>query len=145
MFFSRLFCCCFFFPPSFSFPFLSSLQVGKRVAIIGAGGIGFDVAEFLLHRGKEGGQHDDDDDNEKKKTKKKNDDDDDDDADTKAPPPSLDLEKFLKQWGIDHANALRGGLLPTEEHESPFRFVVFILSSFFIFFCDNLAFEFFLI
>ncbi|WP_300033473.1 NADPH-dependent 2,4-dienoyl-CoA reductase [uncultured Roseobacter sp.] len=26
-------------------------QVGKRVAIIGAGGIGFDVAEFLVHQG----------------------------------------------------------------------------------------------
>lgn len=26
-------------------------QVGKRVAIIGAGGIGFDVSEFLLHQG----------------------------------------------------------------------------------------------
>lgn len=28
---------------------LNGAQVGKRVAIIGAGGIGFDVAEFLLH------------------------------------------------------------------------------------------------
>jgi 2,4-dienoyl-CoA reductase (NADPH2) len=26
-------------------------QVGKRVAVIGAGGIGFDVSEFLLHQG----------------------------------------------------------------------------------------------
>ena len=26
-------------------------QVGKRVAVIGAGGIGFDVSEFLLHHG----------------------------------------------------------------------------------------------
>jgi len=28
---------------------LGSVEVGKRVAIIGAGGIGFDIAEFLLH------------------------------------------------------------------------------------------------
>ena len=26
-------------------------QVGKRVAVIGAGGIGFDVSEFLVHEG----------------------------------------------------------------------------------------------
>ena len=26
-------------------------QIGKRVAVIGAGGIGFDVSEFLLHQG----------------------------------------------------------------------------------------------
>ncbi len=31
--------------------FATQLPVGKRVAIIGAGGIGFDVAEFLLHDG----------------------------------------------------------------------------------------------
>jgi 2,4-dienoyl-CoA reductase (NADPH2) len=30
---------------------LNGAPVGKRVAIIGAGGIGFDVAEFLAHRG----------------------------------------------------------------------------------------------
>ncbi|MFT7058462.1 MAG: 2,4-dienoyl-CoA reductase (NADPH2) [Pseudorhodobacter sp.] len=31
---------------------LAGAPVGKRVAIIGAGGIGFDVAEFLVHQGK---------------------------------------------------------------------------------------------
>ncbi|NBE09231.1 NADPH-dependent 2,4-dienoyl-CoA reductase [Paragemmobacter ruber] len=30
---------------------LNGTPVGKRVAIVGAGGIGFDVAEFLVHRG----------------------------------------------------------------------------------------------
>jgi 2,4-dienoyl-CoA reductase (NADPH2) len=30
---------------------LNGAPVGKRVAIVGAGGIGFDVAEFLAHRG----------------------------------------------------------------------------------------------
>lgn len=64
--------------------------VGKRVAIIGAGGIGFDVAEFLLH-------------------------------DPTHQPASVDLERFLKEWGIDGQNSLRGGLLPQEEMEPAFR------------------------
>ena len=29
----------------------NKVEVGKRVAVIGAGGIGFDVSEFLIHRG----------------------------------------------------------------------------------------------
>lgn len=70
-------------------------QVGKRVAIIGAGGIGFDVAEFLLH-------------------------------DPESPPPSVDLDKFLKEWGIDKTNDRRGGLLAQEEHEGAFRYVVYV-------------------
>ena len=63
------------------------------MAIIGAGGIGFDVAEFLLH-------------------------------DPASPPPSVDLDKFLKEWGIDKANDRRGGLLAQEEHEGAFRYAV---------------------
>jgi 2,4-dienoyl-CoA reductase (NADPH2) len=61
------------------------------VAIIGAGGIGFDVAEYLLH-------------------------------DPNSKPPSVDIEKFLKEWGIDGANQTRGGLRPEgETHEGAFR------------------------
>jgi len=80
--------------------------VGKRVAVIGAGGIGFDVAEFLAHA-----------------------------ADTLPVPASrppvgsagtlpllggaaeatprtaAEREAFLKEWGIDEANEERGGLL----------------------------------
>ena len=60
--------------------------VGKKVAIIGAGGIGFDVAEFLSHEGKS---------------------------------PSLDTNLFLKEWGIDGTNSVRGGLLKPNPHPSP--------------------------
>jgi len=53
--------------------------VGKRVAIIGAGGIGFDVATFLSHQ------------NERSKT-------------------SLDVDAFLREWGVDKELQGRGGL-----------------------------------
>lgn len=51
--------------------------VGQRVAIIGAGGIGFDVSEYLLHEGNSS---------------------------------SLDLDKWLKEWGIDKSIEARGGI-----------------------------------
>ncbi len=76
--------------------------VGKSVALIGAGGIGFDVAEYLLHET--------------------------DDAPSLGsarPPegvqpslgrpggrlsPSLDKAQFFKEWGVDTTGAARGGL-----------------------------------
>tara|TARA_R110002072_G_scaffold109335_7_gene236627 strand:- start:9604 stop:11628 length:2025 start_codon:yes stop_codon:yes gene_type:complete len=51
--------------------------VGKRVAVIGAGGIGFDVSEYLLHQGNSS---------------------------------SLDLDAWLKEWGIDTNIEARGGI-----------------------------------
>ncbi|MCX9154983.1 NADPH-dependent 2,4-dienoyl-CoA reductase [Niveibacterium sp. 24ML] len=51
--------------------------VGKRVAVVGAGGIGFDVAEFLTHEGHS---------------------------------LALDLDGWLKEWGVD-ASYERGGAL----------------------------------
>jgi len=51
--------------------------VGKAVAVIGAGGIGFDVAEYLTHEGES---------------------------------PSLNLDKFNEEWGIDSTYADRGGI-----------------------------------
>lgn len=51
--------------------------VGQKVAIIGAGGIGFDVAEYLTHDGES---------------------------------TALNLSEFLKEWGIDHSNEVRGGI-----------------------------------
>lgn len=53
-------------------------RVGKRVAVIGAGGIGFDVSELLAHQGH----------------------------------PSLDLEAWCDEWGVDLAMGERGGLKP---------------------------------
>lgn len=62
--------------------------VGEKVAIIGAGGIGFDVAEYLTHEGIS---------------------------------PSLEVEKFLKEWGVDYNNEVRGGIegVKPQPHPSP--------------------------
>jgi 2,4-dienoyl-CoA reductase (NADPH2) len=51
--------------------------VGEKVAVIGAGGIGFDVSEFLVHSGE---------------------------------PTSLNIEDFMKEWGVDMTMAARGGI-----------------------------------
>jgi 2,4-dienoyl-CoA reductase (NADPH2) len=62
-------------------------QAGRRVAIIGAGGIGFDVAEYLLH-----------------------------DAAAPAEPAhatptsASELAEFQAEWGVDTAPAAPGGL-----------------------------------
>jgi len=65
--------------------------VGKRVAIIGAGGIGFDVAEYLLH-------------------------------DPNHISPSLSVEEYAREWGIDLQNEQRGGLIPSgAKLDVPFR------------------------
>ena len=68
--------------------------VGEKVAIIGAGGIGFDVAEYLTHEGK---------------------------------PTSLDVSAFLKEWGIDGLNEVRGGVEGVEPVEMPNPRKVFLL------------------
>ncbi len=51
--------------------------VGQKVAIVGAGGIGFDTAEYLSHGKSQ---------------------------------PSLDIEAFMKEWGIDMSFSARGGV-----------------------------------
>ncbi|MGH8796282.1 MAG: FAD-dependent oxidoreductase, partial [Caldimonas sp.] len=58
---------------------------GKRVAVIGAGGIGFDVAEYLLHE----------------------------DARKVAAPDAI--RRFQDEWGIDASDASAGGLRRTPE------------------------------
>ncbi|RBP49077.1 NADPH-dependent 2,4-dienoyl-CoA reductase [Arenicella xantha] len=60
--------------------------VGKRVAIIGAGGIGFDVAEFLSHQGAS---------------------------------PSLNIESFNREWGVDKSYASRGACVYAQPTPSP--------------------------
>ena len=51
--------------------------VGKRVAVIGAGGIGFDVSEYLAHEGES---------------------------------TSLNIDAWLKEWGIDKTLESRSGI-----------------------------------
>jgi len=61
--------------------------VGKKVAIIGAGGVGFDVAEFLAHGT------------------------DSTPFASKLPDSLPEIDGFLREWGIDSENEGRGGLL----------------------------------
>ena len=61
-------------------------EVGRRVAIIGAGGIGFDVAEFLSHEGE---------------------------------PSSVNIDKFLEEWGVDKEYKTGGALTSPVIEESP--------------------------
>ncbi|MEO6365294.1 MAG: FAD-dependent oxidoreductase, partial [Luteimonas sp.] len=66
------------------------VDVGKRAAIIGAGGIGFDVAEFLAHHvpPADGGQ------------------------------PALDAKRWMAEWGIDASFESRGGVVPARHEPS---------------------------
>jgi 2,4-dienoyl-CoA reductase (NADPH2) len=60
---------------------LHGKPVGQRVAIVGAGGIGFDVAEFLVTG-----------------------------ADRGEPSPSLDIEEWRREWGVGDPATSAGGL-----------------------------------
>jgi len=68
--------------------------VGKRVAVIGAGGIGFDVSEYLAHEGES---------------------------------TSLDIDAWLKEWGIDKTMQARSGIqgITAEIHPSPREIFMF--------------------
>jgi 2,4-dienoyl-CoA reductase (NADPH2) len=68
---------------------------GKRVALVGAGGIGFDVAEFLT-AGEPADGHS---------------------SDGRADDPAI--AAFRDEWGIDSDYARRGGLKPSREDSSP--------------------------
>lgn len=59
---------------------------GQRVAVVGAGGIGFDVSEVLIHGGRS---------------------------------PSLDIEAFTREWGVDLTVSGRGGLVKAQPEPSP--------------------------
>ena len=68
--------------------------VGKRVAVIGAGGIGFDVSEYLAHEGES---------------------------------TSLNIDAWLKEWGIDKTLTSRSGIegMKSEIHPSPREIFMF--------------------
>jgi 2,4-dienoyl-CoA reductase (NADPH2) len=63
------------------------VTVGERAAVVGAGGIGFDVAEFLVQ---EGGS------------------------------PTLDVGRWMTEWGVDPGFDTRAGLRPPQP-EAPAR------------------------
>jgi 2,4-dienoyl-CoA reductase (NADPH2) len=67
------------------------VQAGHRVAVIGAGAIGFDVATFLLHDGP---------------------------ADNAASAPQT-VEQFYAEWGVDTSPATAGGLKPAQLVSTP--------------------------
>jgi 2,4-dienoyl-CoA reductase (NADPH2) len=73
-------------------------KVGRKVAVIGAGGIGFDVSEYLLH-------HDDNDDHDKTAEE-------------------MNVDEFLQNWGVDKSNTQRGGLLPDADITKPHREII---------------------
>jgi 2,4-dienoyl-CoA reductase (NADPH2) len=69
--------------------------VGNKVAIIGAGGIGFDVAEVLVH-----GDH---------------------------PSPSLQVDDFMSEWGVDLTVKSRGGVAGIKAKPTPSAREVFLI------------------
>jgi len=103
--------------------------VGERVAVIGAGGIGFDVSEFLLY-GKEPYQRDEIEEdlgvlegndqtssggNSSNSSKA-----------VGSPATTMSVEDFWKEWGVDPNQERRGGLRkegPTLPHGPPKRSV----------------------
>jgi 2,4-dienoyl-CoA reductase (NADPH2) len=66
-------------------------QAGHRVAVIGAGGIGFDVSTFLLH----------------------------DEHAGKATNAPQTVEQFHAEWGVDTSPSAAGGLKPMQPVSSP--------------------------
>jgi len=63
------------------------VEVGKSVAIVGAGGIGFDTAEYLTH-------------------------------DHHVESPSMDVEAYMKEWGVDMTYQT-GGALASKPNPTP--------------------------
>jgi 2,4-dienoyl-CoA reductase (NADPH2) len=73
---------------------LGNQPVGKSVAVIGAGGIGFDVSEFLVHDGHS---------------------------------PTLDLQAWLKEWGVGDPASARGGVAGVRPEIAPPARKVYLL------------------
>ena len=76
--------------------------VGNRVAVIGAGGIGFDVSEFLIY----GKNNSDNNDNTAA------------DGENDCPASTVSVEEFWKEWGVDPNQEHRGGLVRRGENEN---------------------------
>jgi len=60
----------------------NKVEIGKSVAIVGAGGIGYDTAEYLTHN-------------------------------HELTAPSLDVESYMKEWGVDMTYSKGGSLAPS--------------------------------
>jgi 2,4-dienoyl-CoA reductase (NADPH2) len=71
------------------------IPIGQSVAIIGAGGIGFDVAEFLAH-------------------------------DNEHPTPTLDVNAYMKEWGVD-MEYKNGGALASSPQPLPSPREIYLL------------------
>lgn len=70
--------------------------VGKRVAVIGAGGIGMDTSEYLTH-------------------------------DQSHAPASIDIDEYLREWGIDKTLQARSGIEGMSEEVAPSPREVYLL------------------
>ncbi|MBH1969685.1 NADPH-dependent 2,4-dienoyl-CoA reductase [Moraxellaceae bacterium AER2_44_116] len=70
--------------------------VGKRVAVIGAGGIGMDTSEYLTH-------------------------------DQSHAPASIDINEYLREWGIDKTLQARSGIEGMSEEVAPSPREVYLL------------------
>jgi 2,4-dienoyl-CoA reductase (NADPH2) len=75
---------------------LHKKPVGQRVAILGAGGIGFDVAEYLAHG-----------------------------TDLGHPSTTTDLNAWLREWGVVDPESQRGGVVRAQP-EAPARQVMLL-------------------
>ncbi|MTI12458.1 NADPH-dependent 2,4-dienoyl-CoA reductase [Sansalvadorimonas verongulae] len=64
----------------------TDIELGKSVAVMGAGGIGFDMCEYLTHEGRS---------------------------------ITLDKSAWMKEWGVDSKNEVRGGLVKPDIEPSP--------------------------
>ena len=77
-------------------------EVGQRVAVIGAGGIGFDVAEYLTHHPVPSDEISPRDGSCES-------------SDIGQNPRGESISAFMSKWGVDIANENRGGLLPADK------------------------------
>lgn len=76
------------------------VKVGPKVAIIGAGGIGFDVAEYLTH-----GEH----------------------STTQSEEGRSDIAAFMQEWGVDMTLSARGGVEGMQADVPPSPYEVTLL------------------